>query len=114
MYLAVSALTRLLAPILSFTAEEVWASMSHLAGENLESVFYNRLPEYRPEYDFKAVEEQYEALFACRDDVMKALELSRAAGVIGKSLEACVTIYGDERNEAFKRFRAFEASLRKS
>lgn len=85
--------------------------MSHLAGENLESVFYNRLPEYRPEYDFKAVEEQYEALFACRDDVMKALELSRAAGVIGKSLEACVTIYGDERNEAFKRFRAFEASL---
>ena len=111
MYLAVSALTRLLAPILSFTAEEVWASMSHLAGENLESVFYNRLPEYRPEYDFKAVEEQYEALFACRDDVMKALELSRAAGVIGKSLEACVTIYGDERNEAFKRFRAFEASL---
>ena len=111
MYLAVSALTRLLAPILSFTAEEVWASMSHLAGENLESVFYNRLPEYRPEYDFKAVEEQYEALFACRDDVMKALELSRAAGVIGKSLEACVTIYGDERNDAFKRFRAFEASL---
>ena len=98
MYLAVSALTRLLAPILSFTAEEVWASMSHLAGENLESVFYNRLPEYRPEYDFKAVEEQYEALFACRDDVMKALELSRAAGVIGKSLEAHVALFANDED----------------
>ena len=34
-----------------------------------------------------------------RDDVMKALELARAAKVIGKSLEAKVTVYGKEDNE---------------
>ena len=111
MYLTVSALTRLLAPILSFTAEEVWASMSHLEGENLESVFYNRLPAYQPAYAFPEVEKKYDALFTYRDDVMKALELSRAAGTIGKSLEACVTVCGDEKNEAFALFREFEPIL---
>ena len=74
-------------------------------------MFYNRLPAYQPAYAFPEVEKKYDALFTYRDDVMKALELSRAAGTIGKSLEACVTVCGDEKNEAFALFREFEPIL---
>ena len=111
MYITVSSLLRLLAPILSFTSEEAWACLAHRSGDNTESVFYNRLPVYEEKYDFSAIEDKYQRLFAFRDDIMKALELSRAAGTIGKSLEARVVIYGKAGNEAFDLFGEFEKQL---
>src|SRR5699024_9170979 len=44
MYRILSAIARLVAPILSFTADEIWAYMNHSKDENPESVFLNDMP----------------------------------------------------------------------
>ena len=110
MYMIVHALTRLLAPVLSYTAEETWGFMAHLESDNTESVFLNDLPVYDTALEYDG-EERYNAVFAARDDVMKALELARAAKVIGKSLEAKVVIYGDENSDVIKLFKSFDKAL---
>ena len=98
MYTVLSMLTRLLAPILSFTAEEIWRAMPHAADERTESVFLNDMPAYDEALAFPELVAHWSALFELREDVMKALESARAAKVIGKSLDAKVTIYTE--NEA--------------
>ncbi|HAH79209.1 MAG TPA: hypothetical protein DCL64_06810, partial [Ruminococcaceae bacterium] len=45
MFLMLDGITRLLAPILAFTSDEIWRSMPHRAGENAEHVLYNDMPE---------------------------------------------------------------------
>jgi len=102
MYLIASSLIRLIAPILSFTAEESWSYLSHRTGDNTGSVFYNEMPAYDEKLCFEEAEKKYEALFEHRDDVMKALEIARADKIIGKSLEAKVIIYGDKENPTMK------------
>ena len=110
MYMIVHALTRLLAPVLSYTAEETWGYMAHVEGDNSESVFLNDIPVYSKELEYED-EERYNAIFAARDDVMKALELARAAKVIGKSLEANVEIYGAENSEVIGLLKSFGEQL---
>ncbi len=110
MYIVLHGLTKLLAPILSYTAEEMWQFMTHLDSDNKESVFLNNVPEYKAELEFKEVADAYNQLFVYRDDVMKALELARAEKLIGKSLDASVTIYvKDEKVMEF--FKSFENEL---
>lgn len=111
MYLIVRALTKLLAPVLSFTAEELWSYMALLDTDNKVSVLCNSLPEVCDAYASVELEAKYESLFTYRDDVMKALEISRAAKVIGKSLEAKVTIYGSADSEVMKAFAAHAGEL---
>ena len=111
MYITIKSLTKLLAPILSFTAEELWSFMSLTDEDNADSVFCNPMPVYREDMNFPEVEEKYDGLFDYRDDVMKALELARAEKAIGKSLEAKVTVYGDKGNEAMKLFAAHKDEL---
>jgi isoleucyl-tRNA synthetase len=96
MYLILSAMTRLLAPILAFTADEVWKAMPHSSEDNVEHVLLNDMPDYNEALGFDAVEEHYDRLFDVRDSVMKALELARAEKLIGKSLEAKVEIYTED------------------
>lgn len=93
MYLILSSLTRMLAPLIAFTAEEIWQFMPHEASDVKESVFCNDLPEYKPEWAFAEITAKYDALFAERDAVTSALELARADKKIGKSLDAKVEIY---------------------
>ena len=93
MYLIISGMTRLIAPMLSFTAEEIWQAMPHGQNDVKESVFLNLMPEYSEEMNFGEVSEHWNKLFELRDDVMKALELARASKLIGKSLDAKITIY---------------------
>ena len=93
MYTVVSAMTRLLAPILAFTAEEIWQNMPHLSTDKTESVFLNLMPAYEENVAYADVVEQMDRLFVLRDDVMKALEIARADKLIGKSLDAKVTVY---------------------
>ena len=111
MYLVADDLIRLIAPILAFTSEEAWGYLPHTDTDNAESVFLNDLPSFRDEYSFKAIEDKYEAMFAYRDDVMKALELARADKKIGKSLDAHVVIYGAADNDAMKHFAEFASEL---
>lgn len=107
MYEALSAIIRLIAPVLSYTAEEAWSFLKHRNGDDERSVFLNRLPEYTSADGDDELCDEYDRLFTCRDDVMKALEVARAEKLIGKSLEAEVTVYGDcEAIDLFERHRA--------
>ena len=93
MYIILSSMVRLIAPILAFTADEVWQSMPHVASDDTRNVVLNDMPDYDEAMAFTAEEEKYNALFDLRDSVMKALELARAEKTIGKSLDAKLTIY---------------------
>ncbi len=91
MYLVLSTLVRLLAPILAFTADEAWLAMSHTSSEDTRSVMLNEMPSFREDLCFEG-ETRWNALFDLRDDVMKALEEARAEKKIGKSLDAKITV----------------------
>ena len=93
MYYIISAMTRLMAPLLAFTAEEIWQTMPHTASDVKESVFLNDMPAYDAALTFPEITAHYNELFALREHVMKALELARAEKRIGKSLDAKVSIY---------------------
>lgn len=99
LYLILSALTRILAPILSFTANEIWQIMPHASDEDARHVMLNDMPKADDAYRFEAIEEKYNRLFTLREDVMKALELARVEKKIGKSLDAKITVYaaGEEK-----------------
>ncbi len=112
MYIVLNGITRLIAPILSYTAEETWSYMAHLDSENAKSVFLNDMPTYCEEYNFEEIAQRWEKLLEVRDDVMKALEVARAEKLIGKSLDACVDIYADSKNDAMKIFEAFSDDLK--
>ena len=106
MYIILSSLTRLLAPMLSYTAEEIWHSMKHQDSDDTLSVFLNNMPKYDPALDFDGIEAHYDSLFELRDDVMKALEVARADKLIGKSLDAKVTIFASD-DETMKVLQSF-------
>ncbi len=82
------ALVRLMAPILSFTAEEVWR---YLPGRETESVHMSRFPSPLGMKD-EGLLDRWTALRDVRNDVNKALEEARTRGEIGKSLEARVKL----------------------
>ena len=110
MYYIISAMTRLMAPLLSFTAEEIWQAMPHKVEDVKESVFLNDMPSYDESLAFAHVVAPWDQLFALRDDVMKALELARAEKRIGKSLDAKVTVYAPDE-PAYGLLKSFEAEL---
>ncbi len=92
LYTVLSGLTRMMAPLLVFTSEEIWACMAHAEGDDAASVFLNQMPAYDEALVFADVRAKWDALFALRDDVMKALEDARSEKKIGKSLDAKVII----------------------
>ena len=110
MYYIISALTRLIAPLLSFTAEEIWQTMPKLAGDKAESVYLNEMPAFDEALTFPEITAHYNDLFALRENVMKALELARAEKRIGKSLDAKVTVY-TESDAAYALLKSFEEEL---
>ena len=93
MYFVLSGLVRLLAPMISFTAEEMWQAIPHTSTDKRESVFLNDMPAYDEALCFSDVADPWNRLFEMRDDVMKALELARTEKLVGKSLEAKITLY---------------------
>jgi isoleucyl-tRNA synthetase len=86
-----------LAPILSFTASEAWG---HLPGRPVDSVFLAGLPQRPRPADAAALEARYGKLFEVRAAVQARLEKAREQKLIGKSLEACVTITAEGEQRA--------------
>ena len=87
---SLQALTRLVAPILPHTAEEVW---THMAGTSVDSIFLTEMPEVNDFGNTSELVAKWEKFMDLRDDVLKALEVARNEKVIGKSLTAAVKIY---------------------
>ncbi|BCS51731.1 isoleucine--tRNA ligase [Geobacter sp. SVR] len=89
MYLILDSLVRLMAPVLSFTADEVWR---YMPGREVESAHLALFPAMNPEWKNDALVARWERIIKVRADVSKALELARTAKTIGLSLDAAVTI----------------------
>ena len=110
MYFVLSGLVRLLAPMISFTAEEMWQAIPHKASDNKESVFLNDMPVFEEALTYPELAAKWNRLFELRDGVMKALEIARADKLVGKSLEAKITIYTDDE-EKLSLLRSFGKEL---
>jgi isoleucyl-tRNA synthetase len=113
MYRVHLALTNLLAPLLSFTCEEVWQHTKHAAGSP-ESVHLSYFPEPQelthgiPE-DARARVAKWDALVKVRDAVLKSLDNARENKLIGSSLEAAVSL--EAGGETLNLLKAYEAQL---
>ena len=99
LYEILKALATLMAPILSFTAEEVWKYIP--SADKPESIFLAPFPEVRNEYLDEALNERWERIWEIRTVVTKALEEARKEKMIGLSLDAQVHLYLPEKLYAF-------------
>ena len=93
LYLILSAMTKLFAPILCFTCDEIWQVMPHRSGDDGRNVLLNEMD--KPFTAYALSDEtmaKWDVLFALRSDVNGALEAARNEKRIGKALEAHVTL----------------------
>lgn len=86
-------ITKLLTPIIPHTAEEIW---SYLEFEAEDFVQLAEMPEVDTFTDQEAILAEWEAFMTLRSQAQKALEEARNEKIIGKSLEAHLTIYASE------------------
>ena len=104
LYLILDGMTRMLAPILAFTSQEIWTAMPHKAGDDPECVLFNDIPDYDPALALSEAEAaRWTKLLEVRDVVLKALEEAREQG-IKKNQDAEVTLHLPE-----KAYEAWEA-----
>jgi isoleucyl-tRNA synthetase len=103
LYEIILAMTKLMAPILSFTAEEIWRSLATKFGPCLEaeSVHLAMFSEPRPEWQDQGLTKRWDRLLEIRTAVQAALEEQRRNKVIGSSLEAVVEIQANPDTYAF-------------
>ncbi|MGG1398313.1 isoleucine--tRNA ligase [Bacillus salipaludis] len=97
LYDSLVALTKLVSPILSHTADEVWKFIPDVEEESVQLTDF---PEYVDYANAKDLEEKWSSFMKLRDDVLKALEEARNEKVIGKSLTAKVTLYVNGQTKA--------------
>ena len=94
LYKILDGMTRMLAPMLAFTSEEIWAAMPHGAADEASCVLLNDIPDYDEKLCLsQELSDQWDKVIALRTDVNKALEAARAQKLVGKSLDAEVTLY---------------------
>ena len=91
--------TKLLAPILCFTSQEIWSYVPKMPGMQ-EYVVFEQMPEAK-EPAGQTFTEKWNRIMAIRDDVKKVLEQARTDKMIGSSLEAALTLYCNEELYGF-------------
>ena len=100
-YIILNAMTRMIAPILAYTSDEIWKYMPHSSSEKSEHVIYNEMPEkvdISIDDDFMAF---WDEIHELRDDVKKSLETFIKDKTIKSSLEAKVTLAASGDKLAF-------------
>ncbi|MEK7280629.1 MAG: class I tRNA ligase family protein, partial [Nitrospirota bacterium] len=107
LYQILLSLTKLMAPLLSFTAEELWECLPKKDKE--ESVYMSRFPEVDEQYMDPDLGLKWERLRDVRNHVLALLEKARQERLIGSSLEASVSIYANK--EWFGLLKAYENIL---
>ena len=93
LYLILDTMTKIMAPILCFTADEIWQAMAHREGDDVRNVLFNDMNQ--PFADYALGEEEmakWEKIIAVRTAVNGVLETARAEKKIGKALEAAVAL----------------------
>lgn len=96
MFIILDALTKMFAPILAFTCNEIWLAMPHRTGDDVRNVVFNEMSKPYTQYALSDVQMlHWNTLISLRDGVNAALEKARADKKIGKSLEAHITLVKD-------------------
>ena len=93
LFLILDSMTRMFAPILAFTCDEIWQAMPHRAGDDARNVVLNLMN--RPFTDYALSDGEmarWDQLIALRGEVNGVIETARAAKRIGKPLEAAVRL----------------------
>lgn len=109
LYKVLDALTLVLTPILAFTCDEIWKAMPHDSAKNVTSPLFNDIPKADYIETDEAFISKWDRIHEIRTDVQKALEQARTAKVIGKPLEAKVTLYANGELAQF--LKSVEAQL---
>ena len=102
LFLILDTMTKIMAPILAFTSDEIWLSMPHRSSDDARNVVFNDMNQPFTDYalDDKAME-KWSTVEKLRDDVNAVLEAARAEKKIGKALEAHVALHaGDDAASA--------------
>lgn len=111
MYRILSSVARLAAPIISFTAEEIWQFMPHASSDDTDSIFLNQMPEKSGITFTDEFISKWEFIYNVRETVNKLLEEKRNEKVIGKSLEAKIIAHCNE--PVYKKFCNMADQLKK-
>jgi isoleucyl-tRNA synthetase len=102
-------MTVIIAPVLSFTAEEIWSHMPH---RETESVLLADWPKLPAEYEDEALAQRWDTIFRVRESVNAVLEKGRRERLIGNSLEALIDLYPNENLfAALKDYRSQLAAI---
>ncbi len=96
LFMILKNLLAMIAPVLSFTAEEAWGYAPAWEGKE-ESVFLTEIPEEIEIPGEKELSEKFAVFLNVREDVARALEQARKNRVIGHSLDAEVTLFAPEK-----------------
>ncbi len=108
MYQILSALVRMVSPVLCFTAEEVWSYMPAVEGKEV-SVHLTDWPQANAQHQNAELAEKWSAFLDVRSELTKILEVARRDKVIGHSLDAAVTIYAE--GDAYAVLKKMETEL---
>ena len=101
LYLILDTMTKMFAPILAFTCDEIWLAMPHREGDDVRNVVLNEMNKPFTEYALSDDEmAKWDALISVRNDVNGVLEAARGAKRIGKPLEASVTLHAKGASKA--------------
>ena len=100
MYQILDTLVKIISPVLSFTAEEVWQNMPAVEGKE-ESVLLTDWPKAHKEYLNADLEARWNTFLSYRRDLTRVLEGARKDKKIGHALDAAVTIYADGEDYDF-------------
>jgi len=93
LFLILDTMTKLFAPILAFTCDEIWQAMPHREGDDVRNVVLNEMNKPFADYALSADEmAKWDRIIAVRTAVNGALEAARNEKKIGKSLEAAVSV----------------------
>jgi isoleucyl-tRNA synthetase len=110
LYHITHALLRWIAPILSFTAEEAWATWLKSADD---SVFLHTWHEWPKVSEERQIKLRWTSLMAIRSEILKRLEQLRVAGKIGSSLQAEIEFFADDANDLhFQKLKDCDDDLR--
>ena len=102
LYYILDGMTRLIAPILAFTSDEIWHAMKHAKSVDAESVLLNDMPGDNAAFALGAADQaRWAKLISLRDAVNKALENARNAGVFKKAQDTEVTLSVSADDAAF-------------
>ena len=101
LYLILDSMTKMFAPILAFTCDEIWQAMPHRAGDDTRNVVLNTMNAPFAAYGLSPEQmAKWDRLISLRNDVNGVLEAARNEKRIGKPLEAAVTLRAEDADSA--------------